>query len=130
MYKFLSSDSGSVLIFWPAASLVCAVLSQQLYNPDAELPSEILCWALLPFFVNGRAETLASVWRSTKNLLSRKAVPSGNASPAPSPFLLVIAVGIGAAALVASELASRTLLVSIICPNHRVTTRLTSFSLR
>lgn len=129
MYKFLSSDSGSFLTLWPAASLVCAVLTQLLYNPDAELLSEVLCWALLPFFLNGRAGTLHSVWRSTKGLISRNPITSNNASSAPSPFLLVVAVGLGVATLVTSELASRTLLVSMLRSNHRVTIQLTSVSL-
>ncbi|KAH8179340.1 glycosyl transferase family 90 domain-containing protein [Sarocladium implicatum] len=113
MYKLLSSESGSSLILWPAASLICAVLTQLLSAPDAELSSEILCWTLLPFLFNGRADTFAAALKEKDRLFKRGSVSSNDASLASSRALLFIAAGVGAAALAASELSSETFLPAL-----------------
>jgi hypothetical protein len=111
MHTSSSFDTAPVTVTWPVVSLVCTVLTQCISSPDAELPSEILCWSLLPALFVVTQSTSSGKFDGL-NARSIASAAAWTALAAPLSELTVVAVGVGAAALAASEFKSQALLVS------------------
>ncbi|KAK0384050.1 hypothetical protein NLU13_8139 [Sarocladium strictum] len=113
MHTPLSSDPGPFSIAWPAVSAIASVATRYFSDPDAELPSEILCWAILPLLFSrsqGHATKSSDV---ASSVLGISAAKLWAAVTAPLSSLTAVAVGVGAAAFAASEFKSQAFLPAL-----------------
>lgn len=85
------------------AAVLCSVLTQHLSSSQAELSSEVLCWAILPILVTVAKRSTTGI-NDLPRPLSQSSAASSGYQPARSRGSWLVAAGVAAACCYRAEL--------------------------